>query len=134
MDFEKNDAKVSYVDLRLAQVVRELDVTTTVFDLVVAGQWIYVVPETDQWETLRGLDVQTNQEFKSEGNSIRAGSRIQLHPSGQSVYLADRGLSPADNVSNTGSLCLPECSQDAVLHYCSNGSCCWTLAKLCRDY
>jgi serine/threonine protein kinase len=92
-----HDAKISYVDLQRRQVVKVLDVTTKVFDIVLAGNgWVYVSPKQDQWETLRAVEIATNNEVKTSGRSIYAGSVYKLHPDGQSLYGANRGLSPSD--------------------------------------
>lgn len=92
-----HDALISYVDLQSGQVVKVLDVTADVFDVVLAGNgWVYASPRRDQWETLRAVEIATNNEFNSTGNSIRAGTVYKLHPDGKSLYGADRGLSPSD--------------------------------------
>ncbi len=92
-----HDALISVVDLQQGTVVRTLPLSTQVFDLVFAPNgWILVVPVRDQWVNLYGVQISTGQQVESTGHSIRAGSRIQLHPEGKSVYLANRGLSPSD--------------------------------------
>jgi exosome complex RNA-binding protein Rrp4 len=91
-----HDAKISYVDLDKAEVVKTLDVTADVFDVVLAGNgWVYVSPRQDQWETLRAIEIATNREIQGEG-LIHAGSVYKLHPDGQSLYGADHGISPSD--------------------------------------
>lgn len=92
-----HDAHISYIDLRNRQVIATLDVTADVHSVVLADNgWVYASPKRDQWEHLRAVEIATNTEVQSTGNSIRAGSVYKLHPSGQSLYGADRGLSPSD--------------------------------------
>jgi chitinase len=92
-----HDAHISYIDLRKGQVIKTLDVTADVHDVVLADNgWVYASPKQDQWEKLRAVEIATNTEVQSTGNSIRAGSVYKLHPGGQSLYGADRGLSPSD--------------------------------------
>ncbi len=92
-----HDAWVSYVDLNNASLVKNIAVSTDVVDIILAGNnYIYAFPRTDQWETIRSLNINTEAETLSTGNSIRAGTLVKLHPSGNSIYGADNGLSPSD--------------------------------------
>lgn len=92
-----HDARISYIDLRNRQVVAMLDVTADVHSIALADNgWVYAAPKRDQWEHLRAVEIATNTEVQSTGNSIYAGSVYKLHPGGQCLYGADRGLSPSD--------------------------------------
>jgi hypothetical protein len=90
-----HDAKISYVDLQNAQVLTTLDIVADVGEIALAGNgWIYVVPRRDQWQTVRAINISSNTEV--EGDQIRAGDEIRLHPDGNRIYTATRGSSPAD--------------------------------------
>jgi hypothetical protein len=88
---------VSYVDLTTPSLVDTIPSTADVSDVVLAGNgYIYAFPRIDQWETIRCINIATGQETTSTGYSIRAGTKAKLHPSGDSMYGADNGLSPSD--------------------------------------
>jgi chitinase len=90
-----HDALISYVDLRQGVLVKTLDLTADPADIVLAGNGkVYVAPARDQWVQLHAVDIATNVE--QLGSMFYAGMRIKMHPNGQSLYGADRGLSPAD--------------------------------------
>lgn len=92
-----HDGKISYVDLRSMSLVKMLDVTADVFDIILAPNgYIYAMPATDQWEDIRCIDIVTGKETLSTGSSVRAGTRMKLHPSGEYIYGADNGISPSD--------------------------------------
>lgn len=92
-----HDAKISYVDLQRGEVVKALDVSVDVFDVVLAGNgWVYASPRVDQWVKLHAVEIATNNETENEGNQIRAATIYKLHPDGRSLYGADQGLSPSD--------------------------------------
>ena len=92
-----HNAWVSYINLGTATLVKTIPVTTDVFDVVLAGNgYIYAFPRTDQWETIRCINISTEIETLHTGNSIRAGTKAKLHPGGTSIYGADNGLSPSD--------------------------------------
>jgi hypothetical protein len=56
--------------------------------------WVYVLPRHDQWETVYSIELATG--VQQSNGTIYAGSVGRLHPSGDYLYLADRGLSPSD--------------------------------------
>jgi hypothetical protein len=88
---------ISYVDLVNVTVLKKLDVSTDVLDVILAGNgYVYAFPRTDQWEYVRCVQISTNTETLHTGNQIYAGSLGRLHPGGSWVYGADNGLSPAD--------------------------------------
>jgi hypothetical protein len=92
-----HDGHVSYVDLVARSVVRVYAVTTDALDVVLPGNgWVYVFPRRDQWESIRSIKLETGVETTSGGWSIYAGTVARLHPSGDFMYGANRGLSPSD--------------------------------------
>jgi hypothetical protein len=92
-----HNARVSYVDLTSMQVQHVYHVTTNAIDIVLPlNGWVYVFPATDQWERIRCINLTTGVETLHTGNSIRAGTLVKLHPSGNFIYGADNGLSPSD--------------------------------------
>ncbi|MBK8627806.1 MAG: hypothetical protein IPN86_20255 [Saprospiraceae bacterium] len=92
-----HNGKVSFINLGSMTVLNVFDVTANAIDIILApNNFAYVFPKTDQWETVRCINLQTGIETKSTGNSIYAGTLARLHPSGNYIYGADNGLSPAD--------------------------------------
>lgn len=92
-----HNGKISYVNLGSLQVENVFSISTDVFDLEIATNgYIYAMPRTDQWETLRAINLATGEEVQQSGNSVRAGTVIKIHPSHHYIYGADRGLSPSD--------------------------------------
>lgn len=90
-----HDALISYVDLQSASLFTTLNVAADVGDVVLGdGDWVYAIPIRDQWESIRAVNIATNQEFSF--GMIRAGTVYKMHPSGLRMYGADRGLSPSD--------------------------------------
>lgn len=91
-----HNAKISYVDLEAGTLVKTLDVSTNVLDVVLAGNgFVYAFPVSDQWQNIHCVRIDTNVETLGLG-SIYAGMRGRLHPGGTSIYGADNGLSPSD--------------------------------------
>ncbi len=92
-----HDGYFSLVDLGVGAVTRTYAVTTNAVDIVLATNgYCYVFPRTDQWETIRCINLATGVETTSGGYSIYAGTVAKLHPSGEYMYGADNGLSPSD--------------------------------------
>lgn len=92
-----HDAIISYVNLQTAAIESALNVSTDVFDIVLAGNgYVYAMPRRDQWERIRCVEIATNTEYDHSGYFVRAGTRIELHPGGTAIYGADNGLSPSD--------------------------------------
>jgi chitinase len=92
-----HDAYVSYVKLSPLAAVKKIATTTSVFDLVLAGNgYVYAFPLRDQWEQIHCLDISSGAETLSTGYSIYDRTRAKLHPSGAAIYGADNGLSPSD--------------------------------------
>lgn len=91
-----HDAYISYVDLVATKLEKTLLVSTDVLDVVLAGNgFVYAFPKRDQWTSIYSIDVHTGEEFKG-GNFIYAGTVAKLHPGGNAMYGANRGLSPSD--------------------------------------
>ena len=90
-----HNAWISYVNLATRQVERVYPVTTDVVDIVLASNgWVHAFPRTDQWETIRSIELATGAETRT--GTIRAGTLVKLHPSGRYIYGANNGLSPSD--------------------------------------
>jgi hypothetical protein len=70
-------------------------VTADVGQVVLTGNgWIYAAPSRDQWENLRAINISSNTEVIAGG--IYAGVEMRMHPDGNRLYTATRGLSPSD--------------------------------------
>lgn len=92
-----HNAWISYVALAAMAVDTVYSVTADVIDIVLPGNgYVYAFPRIDQWETIRTIDLATGTETTSAGSSIRAGTLVRLHPSGDYIYGANNGLSPSD--------------------------------------
>jgi len=90
-----HDGWISYVNLSTRVVQRVYSVTTDVIDIVLPGNgWVYAFPRTDQWETIRSVQLSNGAETRT--GTIRAGTLVRLHPSGKYIYGANNGLSPSD--------------------------------------
>lgn len=86
---------ISYVDLSALSVDTVYAVTADVSDLELPGNgWVYAFPRIDQWETIRSIELSTGTEHTT--GTIRAGTKVRLHPSGEYIYGANNGLSPSD--------------------------------------
>ena len=90
-----HDGWVSYVNLTTRTVARVYPVTTDAIDIVLPGNgWVYVFPRTDQWTSIRSIQLSNGAESLS--GTMRAGTLARLHPSGKYIYGANNGLSPSD--------------------------------------
>lgn len=91
-----HNGHISYVDLQTRAVTRMYAVSADIEDIVLADNgWVYAFPRVDQWETIRSIELATGTEHTNSG-TIRAGTLVALHPSGDYIYGADNGLSPSD--------------------------------------
>lgn len=78
-------------------VIEHYAITTDVYDIAIApNNWVYIIPETDQWVQVRCISLATGNETANTGGSIRAGSDLLLHSSGDYIYVADNDVSPSD--------------------------------------
>lgn len=92
-----HNAHISYIDLAAGQLVKTMDVSTDVLDVILAGNgYVYAFPRRDQWESIYSIQVASGQETRSSSWAIYAGTVAKLHPSGKYMYGADNGLSPSD--------------------------------------
>ncbi|KAA2218165.1 MULTISPECIES: BACON domain-containing protein [Maribacter] len=92
-----HDGYISYINLSSMELIQMYSVTTDVFDIVLGpNNWAYAFPRVDQHERIRCIDLSTGNETQNTGNTIYAGTRAKLHPSGSYIYGADNGLSPSD--------------------------------------
>jgi len=88
---------VTTVNLGSRTLENTYSVPTDALDIVMAPNWwAYVFPRTDQWETIRCLNLASREVAMHEGVSIYAGTLARLHPSGNVIYGADNGVSPSD--------------------------------------
>lgn len=88
-----HDARITHVDLQSVlagvPVVKPLDVSTSVFDLVLDGRGVvHALPLDDQWVSVHSVDVATNTEIVS-AQFIYEKARGRLHPSGDHMYTVD---------------------------------------------
>lgn len=91
-----HDGAISYVDLGTRSVEQVYTVAVDVFDVVLPGNgWVYAMPRVDQWVSIHSVDLGTGSESGNSGTA-RAGTVMKLHPSGDFMYGANRGLSPSD--------------------------------------
>ena len=92
-----HDHTISYVDLANAILVKTLNVSTNVLDIVLAGNgYVYAFPRSDQWATIRCVNIASNTETQHTGRPIYAGTYARLHPGGSSIYGANNYISPDD--------------------------------------
>lgn len=97
-----HDALVSIVDLSALATTGAtppvlLNTSTGAFDIVLDGHgFVHVFPLADQWVQVHSIEIATNTETLSSGNSIYDSEHARLHPSGNFIYGANNGLSPSD--------------------------------------
>lgn len=92
-----HNAKISYIDLQNAKLVKTISVTTDVFDVVLAGNgFAYAFPRADQWVMIHSINVITGKEVLGDSWGIYAGTVAKLHLNGKVMYGANNGLSPSD--------------------------------------
>lgn len=91
-------ASVSHIDTDAPSITREYSVDCVPYDIVLgSGDWCYITPMEDQWETMRSLNLNTGQVMNSTnismiyektkikkvpGNAYMVGSEIMVSPSG----------------------------------------------------
>lgn len=85
------------VNLTSAAIEKSHPISCNALDIVMAlNGWAYVFPTSDQWTTVRCVNLATGVETQHTGNFIYAGTKGKLHPSGKYIYGADNGISPSD--------------------------------------
>jgi hypothetical protein len=90
------DGFVSLVDLDPSQLIGTFPVTVDVFDVVLAGNgYAYATSASpSDWWGLHALHWATGQETWS--TSAHRDTAARLHPAGDRIYGAERGVSPED--------------------------------------
>ncbi len=94
-----HDGYITYVDLTNKTIIKSFSVSCNALDIVLGNnKWAYVFPKVDQWEKIRCIrvDLTNDNEVLQTGNSIYAGTKAKLHPSGKFIYGTNNGLSPSD--------------------------------------
>lgn len=94
-----HDAAVSLVDLRAGaeSPVRRIDVPMPVGSVVLAGTRIVAIgAEAFNWNSIYWVDTVTGAAARAGFANIYGLGDVVLHPVGDRIYLADRGVSPDD--------------------------------------
>ena len=92
-----HNARISLVDLINLKLIKVLDVSADVSDVVLAGNgYAYAFPRTDQHVRIHNIHIESGVEEIDTSYSIYAGTVAKLHPNGEAIYGADNGLSPSD--------------------------------------
>lgn len=94
-----HDAHVTYVDLMAENVLTTNDISCDALDIVLTNNgWTYVFPNHYGWTHFSCINISTPyaMETLQTGHNIYGGTKGKLHPSGNYIYGADNGLSPAD--------------------------------------
>lgn len=94
-----HDAAVSLVDLReaAASPIKRMDVPMPVGSVVLAGSRVVAIgAQANGWNGIYWVDTVTGVASKAGAAQIYGVGDAVLHPAGDRVYVADRGLSPDD--------------------------------------
>lgn len=94
-----HDAHVTYVDLMAEAVLTTNDISCNALDIVLTNNgWAYVFPNHYGWTHFSCINISTPNAMETlqTGHNIYGGTKGKLHPSGNYIYGADNGLSPAD--------------------------------------
>ena len=94
-----HDAHVTYVDLMAETVLTTNAVSCDALDIVLTNNgWAYVFPNHYGWTHFSCINISTPNAMETlqTGHNIYGGTKGKLHPSGNYIYGADNGLSPAD--------------------------------------
>ena len=94
-----HDAHVTYVDLMAETVLTTNSVSCDALDIVLTNNgWAYVFPNHYGWTHFSCINISTPNAMETlqTGHNIYGGTKGKLHPSGNYIYGADNGLSPAD--------------------------------------
>lgn len=112
-----HDALVSLIDLRGDKAPQSFETSAEAASIVLADNgWIYLVPARDQHVELHAVEIATGRERLSEGMFLYAGSQLALAADGQSLYAANRGLSPSEMYRIDISAGVPSTSYDSPYH------------------
>jgi len=93
-----HDARATLVDLEKHTIIKTIELPIYVADIAMAdNQWAYAVPKDGAHTKVHCIDFVNDTVVVHSGRrSIYDNSRIKIHPSGKSIYLADVGISPSD--------------------------------------
>ena len=93
-----HDGKISHVDLVNKTVLKTMDVPCYVHDVAIGNNnWAYAVPREGSHVKVHCVNLSDYTFVEHLGNrTIYDGSNIKLQPSGNSIYVADNGVSPSD--------------------------------------
>ncbi len=87
---------VSLVDLD-AETTTEYSLPAPVHDVVVGDRgWFYVYSSGRSWQRIQCVEWATGRIEPHTGRSVHSSTTPAMHPSGDFVYGADQGISPAD--------------------------------------
>jgi hypothetical protein len=90
-----HNAWLTRVDLNTLTAATPTPITTDANDVVMAqNDYVYVFPKGSSWDNLRTIGPTGNETVDPDW--IYAGMIARLHPSGNSIYAADNGISPSD--------------------------------------
>ena len=91
-----HDGSFSYINLSTMEVENNYEVSTKVFDIILApNNWVYVFPTGGVLDRIRCFNLSTGEKTLHTGNSIGL-RRAKLHFSGRFIYAATRGSSPGN--------------------------------------
>ena len=90
-----HDGWVSHIDLAAAAVLDTISVPADIGDIVIDGNNnAYGFPSTGQWVSIENINLANG--TVSRTGTVRHQTQARLHPSGDKMYGADRGVSPSD--------------------------------------
>jgi hypothetical protein len=85
-----HNGKLSYVDLNNLIVITTYEVSTDVFDVVLAGNgYAYAFPRSESLGRIRCINLQTRQETLHTSSYVYDNMSARLHPDGTSIYGAE---------------------------------------------
>ncbi len=91
-----HDGSFSYINLSTMEVENNYEVSTNVFDIILApNNWVYVFPTGGVLDRIRCFNLSTGEKTLHTGSSIGL-RRVRLHRSGRYIYGATRGSSPGN--------------------------------------
>jgi hypothetical protein len=91
-----HDGFVSLVQLEPPRLLATHAVSVDAIDVVLAGNgYSYAFPRSNTWSTIASLELATGAATLGM-TSVYGGTVGRLHPSGDRMYGADRGISPSD--------------------------------------
>lgn len=102
--FDNNDkvaiganGKVLVYNFNAMSLDKTISITKDAFDIVYGiNNWIYVTPNSDQWEKVVCINPSTMTVSEHTGNSIYEGMYAVAHPTKSRFYISDTRVSPTD--------------------------------------